>query len=207
MTVAEETAVIERVLVGETDAFETLVLANQNKVYTLALKMTGSEEDAFDMSQEAFVKAFASLKNFRAESRFSVWLYRLTYNICIDFIRKKKRTPTVSLTYKDRDGDYMDMQIPDSRFVPETEAEKHELREAVEKGINALPEKHREILVMRELSGLSYDEIAQTLGINEGTVKSRLSRARRSLVALLNGNGTFSKSNRHTTSKEVEPHG
>ncbi len=205
MTALEEKAVIDKVCSGDADAFEALVTDNQKKVYNLALKMTGNEEDALDISQEAFIKAYTGLKNFRAESRFSVWLYRLTYNICIDFLRKKKRRPELPLTITDEEGDALELEIPDLRYEPSSEAEKRELREAVEKGIDELPEKHREILVLREMTGLSYEEIARTLGINEGTVKSRLSRARQSLIMILNGYGTFSYRGRQKTGKEVDP--
>ena len=204
MTALEEKAVIVKVCSGDADAFEALVLDNQKKVYNLALKMTGNAEDALDISQEAFIKVYTGLKNFRAESRFSVWLYRLTYNLCIDFLRKKKRKPELPLALIDDQGDYLDLEIPDTRYEPSNEAEKHELREAVAKGIDALPDKHREILIMREMTGMSYEEIARTLGINEGTVKSRLSRARQSLVVVLDGYGTFSRASRQKTDKEVD---
>ncbi len=207
MTAMEEKAIIEKVRSGYADAFEALVLDNQKKVYNLALKMTKNEDDALDISQEAFIKAYTGLENFRAESRFSVWLYRLTYNLCIDFLRKKKRKPVLPLTFTDDDGDTVELEIPDTRYEPASEAEKHELREAVSSGIDALPEKHRQILIMREMTGMSYEEISKVLEINEGTVKSRLSRARQSLVVILNGNGTFSYAGRQKTGKEVDPRG
>jgi RNA polymerase sigma factor (sigma-70 family) len=207
MTVSEELALIERVRSGETEAFELLVLDNQKKVYNLALKMTGNENDALDISQEAFIKAYTGLKNFRAESRFSVWLYRLTYNLSIDLIRKNQRTQVTALTYIDDNGDYADFEIPDFRYAPESETEKRELREAISKAIDELPDKHREILIMREFSAMSYEDIAVTLGVSDGTVKSRLSRARQGLVQLLNKYGTFSQSNRHKSGKEVDPRG
>ncbi len=207
MTQLEELAVIDRIKAGETDAFESLVLDNQKKVYNLALKMTGNENDAQDISQEAFIKAYTGLKNFRGESRFSVWLYRLTYNLSIDFIRKNQRTQVSSLTYIDDNGDYADFEIPDISYEPEGEIEKRELREAISKGIDELPEKHREILLMREITGMSYEDIAVTLGLSEGTVKSRISRARAGLVQILNKYGTFTQSNRHKSGKEVDPRG
>jgi RNA polymerase sigma-70 factor (ECF subfamily) len=207
MTSAEELLVIERVNGGDTGAFEELVVDNQKKVYNLALKMTGNENDALDISQEAFLKAYTGLKNFRADSRFSVWMYRLTYNLCIDFIRKKQRTPSSSLTYLDDDGEAIELEVPDFRYSPENEAERRELREEIAGGINRLPVKHSQILVMREITGMSYYDIADTLGISEGTVKSRLSRARQGLVNILNKNGTFSTDNRLKSSKEVDPRG
>jgi RNA polymerase sigma-70 factor (ECF subfamily) len=207
MTAAEERAIVDRVRNGEAEAFEALVLENQKKVYNLALKMTGNENDALDISQEAFIKAYTGLHGFRAESRFSVWMYRMTYNISIDFLRKKQRVPVSSLTYIDDEGDNTDLEIPDLRYEPALETEKKELREAVARGIDELPNHHREIIVMREMTGMSYEEIAATLGISEGTVKSRLSRARQSLVSHLCRYGTFSHNGRHKTGKEVEGHG
>jgi RNA polymerase sigma-70 factor (ECF subfamily) len=207
VTVSEELKIIGDVLNGDTDAFEALVLDNQRKVYHLALKITGNEDDAQDIAQEAFIRAYAGLRSFRGDSRFSVWLYRLVYNLCIDFTRKKQRVTVTSLTAVDEDGEQSDIEIPDLRYAPEGVAEKRELREAVARGIDALPPKHREILVMREVTGLSYEDIGRTLGISEGTVKSRLSRARLRLAALLPQYGTFYAEHRHNGMEEVKERG
>ena len=131
MTREEEHALIGRVLNGDRAAFEPLVLENQKNVYNLALRMTGSEEDALDVSQEVFIKAYSSLASFRGESRLGFWLYRLTYNMCIDLSRKKKRENTSSITYLDDAGEESDLEIPDLRHLPEDEAERAELRRAV----------------------------------------------------------------------------
>lgn len=207
MTASEELGIIDKVLGGDTDAFEALVLDNQKKVYNLALKMTGNENDALDIAQEAFLRAYTGLRGFRGDSKFSVWLYRLVYNLCVDHTRKKQRAPVSPLTYIDEDGDFSDIEIPDERYAPESAAEKRELREAVKKGIDDLPPKHREILVMREITGLSYEDIAAALGISEGTVKSRLSRARQNLAALLAQYGTFYAESRHRGMEEVTERG
>ena len=206
MTAAEELIIINKVLNGNTDAFEDLVLDNQQKVYNLALKMTKNEEDAMDVSQEAFLKAYRSLDKFRGESRFSVWLYRMTYNLCIDLLRRKARTGTVSLTHTGSDDDEREMEIPDLRNLPEDEMIRNETREAIRRSIDELPPKHREILIMREVSGMSYEELACTLDISEGTVKSRISRARKSLVCILAKKGTFPVDSRQTNIKEVGEH-
>ena len=207
MTVSEELDIIDKVLKGDTDAFEALVLDNQKKVYNLALKMTGNENDALDIAQEAFLRAYTGLKGFRGDSRFSVWLYRLVYNLCVDFTRKKQRTPVTPLTYTDDDGELADIEVPDTRYEPESVAEKRELREAVTRGIDALPPRHKEILVMREVTGLSYEDIASALQISEGTVKSRLSRARQNLAGLLAQYGTFFTESRHKGMEEVKERG
>ena len=199
-----ENEIIQRVLGGDKNAFEGLVLENQKNVYNLALKMTRNEEDALDISQEAFVKAFRQLRNFRGDSRFSVWMYRLTYNLCIDFLRKKPKTSTVSLSYEDESGETTPLEIPDIRNLPEDNALRSEMRKNITDSIGELPLKHREVIVMREISGMSYEEIAATLRINEGTVKSRLARARMKLIEILKEKGTFPDSFRLNKQEEVE---
>jgi RNA polymerase sigma-70 factor (ECF subfamily) len=179
---------------GNRNAFEELVLENQKNVYNLALKMTGNEEDALDISQDAFLKAYRQLNGFRGESRFSVWLYRLTYNLCIDFLRRKPRVATVPLTFQDDSGEVHDLELPDMRNLPEDKIMRNEMRKTIVDSIKELGQSHREILVMREITGMSYGEMAETLNMSEGTVKSRLARARRSLVNILVEKGTFPES-------------
>lgn len=192
MTREEEQILIKKAQAGDADAFEPLVLENQTKVYNLALRMMGNPTDAEDAAQEAFIKAWNSLKDFRGDSRFSVWLYRLTNNVCIDMLRKQKRTSAVSLTQEDDEGEELELTIPDERLSPEEELEKKELREQVQTALQALPEEWRSILVMRELGGLSYEELAAELNLEPGTVKSRLNRARKKLCAELINSGNFS---------------
>lgn len=194
MTREEETELITLVQNGAASAFEKLVLENQTNVYNLALRMVGDKDDAFDMSQEAFIKAYASISQFRGESRFSVWLYRLTTNVCLDFLRSKDRKSHLSLTYLDEDGDDgKELEIPDERFSPDNELEKKELREAVRRGLTRLPRDYRMILLLREIEGMSYDEISLALGLEAGTVKSRIFRARKKLCSILNEDGNFSR--------------
>ena len=204
MNIDVEKEIIERVLGGDKNAFEGLVLENQKNVYNLALKMTRNEEDALDVSQEAFVKAYQQLRNFRGDSRFSVWLYRLTYNLCIDFLRRKPKANAVSLSYDDDNSDIAPLEIPDLRSLPEDSTIRNELRKNITDGIKELPLKHREVIVMREISDMSYDDIATTLKINTGTVKSRLARARLNLIDILKEKGTFPDSYRLKLQKEVE---
>ena len=204
MTPEEEKTTIQKVVDGDKNAYEKLVLFNQKNVYNLALKMTGNEEDALDISQEAFFKAYRQLSSFRGESRFSVWLYRLTHNLCIDFLRKKPRSLVTSLTSVDDSGEIRDLEIPDVRNLPEDSAFRSELRREIATSIESLGQKHREIFMMREVAGLSYTEIAGTLSLSEGTVKSRLARARSSLAGILAEKGTFPEYIRHKDRKEVE---
>lgn len=199
MTREDEIKIIERVLSGDSDAFETLVLENQKNVFNLALKMTSNEQDALDISQEAFIKAYTHLGDFKGGSRFSVWLYRLTYNLCIDFLRKSRRAAVIPLKFTDADGEEIDMELPDLRYLPDTELEKKELHRALNEAIDALSPERRQVIILREITGLSYAEIAQVLGINEGSVKSRLSRARCQLANILMTNGTFSPDERRNS--------
>jgi len=193
----DELEIIKRVLAGDANAFEEIVLANQKNVYNLALKMTKNDDDAQDISQEAFIKAYNQLGNFRAESKLSVWLYRLTYNLCIDFLRKKSKSHIVSLNeYKDDSGDFFEMELPDLRDLPEDSLARKELQNEIAESINKLGQSHREILVMREINDMSYTDIAKTLSISEGTVKSRIARARLNLANILAEKGTFTESYR-----------
>ena len=203
MTADEEKRIIRKVLDGDRNAFEDLVLANQKNVHNLALKMTGNEEDALDISQEAFIKAYRQLEGFRGESRFSVWLYRLTYNLCIDFLRKKPRATVVSLSAQDDNVAIADLEIPDLRNLPEDSIIRRETRRVIAESIGELALNHREILAMREIAGMSYGEIAQTLNLSEGTVKSRLARARSSLVGILVEKGTFPEGFRHIKQEDA----
>ena len=207
MTKEQEQQIIDKVLAGDTEAFEELLLAHQTNVYNLALKMTGNQTDAEDVTQEAFFKAFRLLKGFRGDSRFSVWLYRITYNQCLDFLRKRKRTQAISLSQSDDEGDDFALEIPDVRELPENTAIRRELGNAINKSINELNQNYREIIVMREIADMSYSDIANTLNINEGTVKSRLSRARKSLANLLVGKeyGTYPSDNRQNDTGSIIP--
>ncbi|MDR1131435.1 MAG: sigma-70 family RNA polymerase sigma factor [Oscillospiraceae bacterium] len=201
MTREEELILIAETQNGDSAAFERLVLENQAKVYNLALRMVGNEDDAFDMSQEAFIKTYNAISNFRGDSRFSVWLYRLTTNVCLDFLRAEGRRPHSSLTYAGEDEEEQELEIPDERFSPETLLEKKALRETVAQGLMRLPEDYRAILLLREIDGLSYDEIAEVLSLESGTVKSRIFRARKRLCAILSADGNFSED---FTSKKTE---
>ena len=185
MTQEQELALIRRIQAGETDAFEQLLRAHEKTVYNLALRMTGDPQDAEDMAQEAFWKAYRSLGDFRGECKFSVWLYRIVSNVCLDHLRRQRRRPAVSLSVEDDEGEEQQWEIPDERYEPERELERKLTREAVRKGLAALPDEQRQILLLREIRGLSYEEIGEILGLEPGTVKSRIFRARKRLAAFL----------------------
>lgn len=191
MTREEELEIVVRVRSGDTNAFEVLVLEHQKKIYNLALRMLGNEEDALDMAQEAFIRAFNSLDGFRGDSKFSVWLYRLTSNICIDFIRSRNKKQASSLTYDNPDDEAQELELPDDRFSPHAALENKELRDAVYRGLDQLSPEYRQILLLREINGLSYEEIGRVLQLESGTVKSRIFRARQKLCAFLIEDGNI----------------
>ena len=192
MTKQEELDLIFRITQGNTALFEQLVTEHQKTVYNLALRKLGRPEDAADASQEAFLRAYTSLADYRGEGRFSAWLYRLTANVCLDMLRKRKRRGEVPLTWETADGEEEALPLPDERFCPETEAEKKELRRAVQRAMRKLPPDFAHILALREVGGLSYAEIAEQLKLEPGTVKSRICRARKKMLALLCADGNFS---------------
>lgn len=177
---------------GDQSAFEALVKANQAMAYQLAYRMTGNPEDAADLTQEAFLNAWRGLAAFDGRSSFSTWLYRLTSNACIDFLRREKRRVSLSMTLEDEeDEEGRQADLPDQRFSPERELEKKEATEALRRGLAALTPEYREILTLRELEGYSYQELSRELGLEEGTVKSRLARARLALRDFLQKDGNF----------------
>ena len=152
--------------------------------------MCGSREDAAEASQEAFLAAWQGLAFFRGESSFSTWLYRLTSNACVDLLRREGRHRAAA--GPSLDDEEAGLDVPDQTLSPQDEAERRELREAIDRGLEALTPEHRQVLVLREMHQLSYDEIADVLSLDVGTVKSRISRARKQLRNFLLKDGNFS---------------
>ncbi|MBS5144814.1 MAG: sigma-70 family RNA polymerase sigma factor [Butyricicoccus pullicaecorum] len=195
-----EKVLIARAKKGEIAAFESLMTAYENRVYTLALRSTGSEQDAADITQEVFLRAWKSLDSFRGDSSLSTWLYRVTSNLCVDFARKRAAEGNMASI---DDTESPAASIPDlSRAIqPEQAAENQELREELQYALAQLSEEHRRVVLLRDVAGLTYTEIARTLELEEGTVKSRLARARNSLRKILLERGNISLP---TSSKQAE---
>ena len=182
----DENSVIRAVLAGDANAFEQIVRVYQDTVYNHALFMLQNPQDALDAAQDTFLNAYTGLRSFRRESRFSVWLYRITHNCCVDILRR--RPPTVPL--ESEDGAVID--ISDPRPGPEESVVRADTAAAVRRALSQLPQEFREVLLLREFGGLSYAEIARVVGIETATVKTRIFRARKKLAAILLENGILS---------------
>ena len=188
MTDLREQAWIAAARRGDQGAFEELVRLYEKRVLALTQRMCKHPEDAAEAAQEAFFAAWQGLQSFRGDSSFSTWLYRLASNACVDLLRREgKRQGAVSL-----DDEDLNLDLPSPAPSPHEEAERRELREEIEEGLRALPPEYRAALVLREMQQLRYDEIAASLGIDIGTVKSRISRGRKRLRAFLRERGNFS---------------
>ncbi len=174
----DENALIQSARKGDLNAFNTLVLAYQHQVYNLAYRIMGEEAAASDATQEAFISAYKNIKAFRGGS-FKSWLLRIVTNACYDDLRRRKRRPAISLDelMGDQDNEF-EFDVPSNDDGPEKMAQRRELTDLLQQGITTLPDDQRIVLVLSDVQGMSYEEIAEATNSNLGTVKSRLSRAR-----------------------------
>lgn len=179
----QELKLVHRAQEGDREAFKELVDSYQRKVYGICIGMLKNPDDSMDVTQEVFIKVYRNLESFNRESSFYTWLYRITVNKCIDFIRKRKRKREVdyddaiqSARDTSTDGELMPSRLG---LNPDRVYARKELREKMLEALETLGEKHRTILILREVEGLSYEEIAEVLQISKGTVMSRLYHARR----------------------------
>ncbi|QUH21149.1 RNA polymerase sigma factor [Alkaliphilus sp. B6464] len=182
----KEASLIEQSKAGDIDSFEQLIAAHQKKAFNIAYRILGNLEDANDVTQEALIKAYKGIRKFNGKSSFSTWLYTIVNNACIDFIRKNRKT---NVTYLDREyeteeGSYK-LQMYGNEETPEELFEKKEVQKLVHEAINKLSYEHRRIIVLRDIEQFSYQEISQILNCSEGTVKSRINRARSNLKMLI----------------------
>lgn len=175
-------ALVARSKNGDADAFEELVSLYERKIYTVAYRIMGNHEDANDLAQEAFLRAFQSIGNFRGEASFLTWMCRIVTNLCRDELRKKYRTQIESLDEEITLGEgEVKKQVASSEPGPAELYEKKELQEKIQELINTLSPEFRLALVLRDIQGFTYEEIAEQLECSLGTVKSRINRARKYL--------------------------
>lgn len=180
-----ERKLIKKCTKGDLNAFEELIREHEKRAYNIALKILKDPEDAMDISQEAFIKVFKAIKNFKFESSFSTWLYRIITNTCMDFLRKKKENVySLDNPIKAENGD-ITRQIEDQKNTTEELFEKKMTKELVHKSIEKLDDVHRVVIILRDIEGFSYQEISKILDCTMGTIKSRLNRARKNLKDII----------------------
>lgn len=178
---ASEAALIERCRKQDFDAFGKFVDLYQNRVFGFVRRMVNNQEDAADITQEVFIKAYQNFARFDARASVRTWLFRIAYHLCVDRARKIDRTPDLVGLVDSEEGEHID--ISDSRWQPEQIAMDSELFALVEEGIKTMSEKLRSVLLLHDREDLPYDEIARLLDVPVGTVKSRLFLARAHLQA------------------------
>ncbi|MDF9409871.1 MULTISPECIES: sigma-70 family RNA polymerase sigma factor [Pelotomaculum] len=175
----ETSILVKRAKENDLSAFEELVRIHQNKVYALCLKFSDSRDDAQDLAQDAFIQAYRALGSFRNEANFGTWLHRITVNICLN-ARRKNRNVHIYLDepHQSESGGEIRHEVASGEGDPLRALEEKEFRGIVQAALQSLSPEHRAVLVLREIEGYSYEEVAEMLGCSLGTVKSRLSRAR-----------------------------
>jgi len=171
---ADDPGFLERLRAGDARAFEELVASHQHRVFGVALRMLGSAAEAEDIAQEAFLRAHRSLPEFRGDAKLSTWLYTIVSRLCLNRLASRDRKAV-------RHGEEVLLRVADPRGDPQTDAERGELESALHRAIAELSEERRVVVILRDLEGLSYEEIAAALGLELGTVRSRLHRARMDL--------------------------
>lgn len=174
---------------GDINAFDILFQKHRDRMYGVAYKMVGNQEDALDLTQEIFLKAFQKIDKFNYKSAFSTWLYKLAVNVCIDELRKRK-------SVREYPTEDTFQQILVDNDTPEDETISNEQEEILWKAINSLKEKERTVIILRDMEGLSYDEIASTLKCSLGRVKSRIHEARNKLKLALQSDAEFNVNSR-----------
>jgi len=167
------------------EPYEELVHRHRDKIYARAFSMLRNEEEALDISQEAWVKGWQRLKQFQGNSTFTTWMTRICINLCLDLLRKKQRQKTDSLDQMDEEPGGGDRKIPIEEYNPTEGMERYELRQEIDKALEKLSYEHRTVLVLHEFEQMEYKEIAKSMQCSIGTVMSRLFYARRRLAKML----------------------
>lgn len=182
----DDSVLISRSQRGDRQAFDDLIRKHEKRAYQYAFRLTSNPEEAGDVVADAFVRVYSALPNFKGQSAFTTWLYRILTNCFLDMRKREKSRPTTSLeaALVTDEGD-LERQVEDDAPTPHQEAEKSERERAVERAVGHLPEYQKAMITMYHVENLSYEEIADALDLPIGTVKSRLNRARLSLRELL----------------------
>lgn len=172
---------------GNMVAFEELVARHRDKLYARAFSVMRNEEEAVDLSQEAWVKGWQRLKQFQGEASFVTWMTRIVINLCLDQLRKQKRQRTESLEHLDEELGGVERQMPVITVNPTERLERSELRQRIDRALAQLSVEHRTVLILHEFEDMEYKRIAKVMKCSIGTVMSRLFYARRRMASLLAG--------------------
>ena len=182
---ADDPTLVRAAQQGDMVAFEELVARHRDKVYARAYSMMRNEEEAIDLSQEAWIKGWQRLRQFQGEASFGTWMTRIVINLCLDQLRRQKRQRAESIEALDEESGGVERQMPVVTVNPTSGLERAELRQRIDRALGQLSHEHRTVLVLHEFEEMEYKEIAKTMGCSIGTVMSRLFYARRKLAALL----------------------
>lgn len=182
---AEDKALVKLAQKGDPLAFEELIARHRDKIYARAFSMMRNEQDAVDLSQEAWVKAWQRLIQFQGDSSFATWMTRITINLCLDQLRRQKRVRAESIEEMDEESGGVERQMPVVITNPTERLERGELRVRIDAALEKLTVEHRTVLVLHEFEEMEYKQIAKVMGCSIGTIMSRLFYARRRLAALL----------------------
>ena len=175
---ADDAALVRGAQKGDADAFEELVARHRDKIYARAFSMMRNEDEALDLSQEAWVKGWQRLKQFHGESSFSTWMTRIVINLCLDELRRQKRHRAESVEELDEESGGVERQMPAITVNPTERLERSELRQRINRGLDQLSHEHRTVLILHEFEEMEYKAIAKMVGCSIGTVMSRLHRGR-----------------------------
>jgi len=182
---ADDPALVRAARRGDMAAFEELVARHRDRIYARAYSMMRNEEEAVDLSQEAWVKGWQRLRQFQGESSFGTWMTRIVINLCLDQLRRQKRQRAESIEAMSEESGGVERQMPVVTVNPSAGLERGELRQRIDRALGQLSYEHRTVLVLHEFEEMEYKEIARTMGCSIGTVMSRLFYARRKLAVLL----------------------
>ena len=182
---AEDQKLVRAAQKGDMAAFEELVARHRDKIYARALSMMRNEQEAIDLSQEAWVKGWQRLKQFQGEASFGTWMTRIVINLCLDQLRKQKRQRTESIEAMTEESGGVERHMPVLTVNPTAGLERQELRQRIDRALSQLSYEHRTVLVLHEFEEMEYKQIAKAMDCSIGTVMSRLFYARRKLAALL----------------------
>jgi RNA polymerase sigma-70 factor (ECF subfamily) len=186
-SIAADEVLVKASQKGDMEAFEELVARHRDKIYARAYSMLRNEDDAVDLSQEAWVKGWQRLVQFQGDASFATWMTRIVINLCLDQLRKNKRVKSESINQMDEESGGVERQLPVINPNPTEGLERGELRQRIDKALAQLSYEHRTVLVLHEFEELEYKLIAKKMGCSIGTVMSRLFYARRKMAALLAG--------------------